>query len=176
MINGLVSEAYSVAIQADGKIVTAGLSDLGFDASGPYNFALMRQTENGSLDKTFGNNGKVVTDFGGRDIAYAVAIQGDQKIVVAGVTQNRSAKHFALTRYLRSGKPDSAFGVNGKVTTDFGVNSEAYAIAIQSNQKIVAVGITETGSISHFALVRYLHNGSLDKSFGVSGKMIVDFR
>jgi len=175
VVNGLVSEANSVAMQADGKIVTAGLSDNGFDASGPYNFALMRYRETGRLDKAFGNNGKVVVDFGGVDIAHAVAIQDDQKIVAAGVTENRSVKHFAITRFLQSGAPDITFGVNGKVTTDFGVNSEAYAIAIQGNQRIVVVGVTGTGLTADFALVRYLYNGTLDKSFGTSGKMITHF-
>ena len=51
---------YSVAIQADGKIVLGGLVD---SVSGGVNFGLARYNINGELDTTFGNGGKVITDF-----------------------------------------------------------------------------------------------------------------
>lgn len=69
---------YSVAIQTDGKIVAAGTNG--------YSFTLARFNPNGSLDISFGNGGKVMSDFGfGGNIVHALLIQPDGKILAAGV-------------------------------------------------------------------------------------------
>ena len=132
------------------------------------------QAAAGDLDPTFGNGGKVITDFsGGNDFAYDVAIQEDQKLVVVG-TDDRSdpSAGFALARYNPDGSLDSSFGVGGKVTTKFTrVFDTAFAVAIQRDRKIIAAG---TADISGFALARYNPDGSLDPSFGVGGKVITD--
>ena len=82
-----VGEAYSVAIQSDGKIVVAGVSN--------NDFALARYTTAGELDTSFSGDGKLTQDFGQLDTAYSVAIQSDGKIVVAG----RGNSRFALARF-----------------------------------------------------------------------------
>jgi uncharacterized delta-60 repeat protein len=145
-------EAYGVAIQADGKIVTAGSYDNGTD----WDFALARYNANGSLDTTFDTDGKVVTSFGpGYDIAYGVAIQADGKIVAAG-TNGAGDSGFALARYKTNGTLDTTFDTDGKVTTAIGsVDEQAYSVAIQSDGKIVAVGLTNSGTDDDFALARY---------------------
>jgi uncharacterized delta-60 repeat protein len=73
--------ANDVAIQADGKIVAAGLDN---SSTGDGDFALARYNPGGSLDPSFDGDGRVLTDFGGGDRAYGVAIQTDGKIVAAG--------------------------------------------------------------------------------------------
>ncbi len=82
--------ASAVAIQPDGRIVTAG-------RSGSGDFALARYNADGSLDPSFGSGGKVTTDFGGFDVASGVALQADGKIIAAG--QGGSGSDFALARY-----------------------------------------------------------------------------
>ena len=84
---GSVDVAYSVAIQSDGKIVVAGVSN--------NDFALARYTTAGLLDTSLSGDGKVTQDFGQLDTAYSVAIQSDEKIVVAG----RGFSKFALARF-----------------------------------------------------------------------------
>ena len=82
-VTGGSDDANGLAIQADGKIVVAGRSYRG-DVTG-YDFALARYNIDGSLDTSFGTDGKVTTDFaGGSDEVTGVAIQGDGQIVVAG--------------------------------------------------------------------------------------------
>jgi uncharacterized delta-60 repeat protein len=151
-----------VAVQPDGKIVVAGSSwTVRSD-----DFAVARYNLDGSLDSTFGTGGKVTTDFGSSyDWAYAVAIQPDGKIVLAGQSQF----DFALVRYNPDGSLDSTFGVDGKVTTNFGPNisSTAYSVAVHTDGKIVAAGQAN----SDFAVVRYNPNGSLDTSFDGDGKV-----
>jgi uncharacterized delta-60 repeat protein len=93
--------ASDVALQADGKIVVAGSA--GFAGEGSdTTFALARYGTNGTLDSTFGGNGKVATGFAqGPAGAYGVAIQADRKIVaVGGVSLSETDIGFALARYL----------------------------------------------------------------------------
>jgi uncharacterized delta-60 repeat protein len=128
--------ANAAAVQADGKIVVAGaVSDVAGD------FALVRYDAGGSLDSSFGSGGIVRTDFSGRaDLALALAIQSDGKIVAAGFAVT-STSDFALARYNSDGSLDSSFGSGGKVTTDFFLRSDGVgALAIQGDGKIVAAG------------------------------------
>ncbi len=166
----------SVAIQGDGKIVVAGYSY-------GYDFSLIRYNTNGTLDNTFGNDGKVSTDFGSStDMAFSVVIQGDSKIVVAGkgstlFTDDPANYDFALARYNSNGSLDNAFGSGGKVLTDVGNSSSdfGYAVALQNDGKIVVAGRSDNGLSFDFALVRYNSNGTLDSAFGVGGKATADF-
>jgi len=156
----------AVTIQKNGKIVVAGFANA--------NFALVRYNTNGSLDVTFGDEGKVMTDFAGSDNGNAVALQKDGKIVVAG----ESDLGFSVARYNVDGSLDATFGDGGKVTTAFviGINDNGNAVVIQKDGKIVVVGQTgPSESGIDIALVRYNTDGSLDASFGVGGKVITDF-
>ena len=173
--------ASALALQPDGKIVVAG----GAFNTSSSDFALTRYNTNGTLDPTFGNAGKVTTDFSGSDDgAFGVAIQSDGKIVVAGrasaVVAGAVQSDFGLARYHTDGTLDTGFGSGGKVTTDFsGSFDEAHALTIQLDGKIVLAGRartqTSTGSNDDFALARYNTNGSLDTSFGTSGRVTTDF-
>ena len=178
--------ARGIAIQPDGKLVTAGSAE---DRSGPgwaNDFALARYNSDGSLDTSFGNGGKVTTAFfGDSDDASDVALQDDGKIVVAGSTFNNvdSSWDVALARYNPDGSLDTSFGNGGKVVTDYsGGDDEARAVAIQQDGKIVAAGVNRQPppgenepSNYDFALARYNTDGSLDTSFDGDGKVTTDF-
>jgi uncharacterized delta-60 repeat protein len=126
----------------------------------------------GDLDPTFGDGGKVITDFNGNnDFIHGVAVQNDGKIVVAGETNNGSNSAFALVRYTARGTPDTGFGTDGKVIASIGpYNSFAYGLALQPDGKIVAAGFFEDG-VQHFALVRCTASGEMDTSFGTGGRV-----
>ncbi|MGD9562114.1 MAG: PxKF domain-containing protein [Pyrinomonadaceae bacterium] len=145
--------AYSVAIQPDGKIVAAGYSINGLN----YDFAVVRYNADGSLDTTFDTDGKVTTPVGSfGDIVYSVAIQPDGKIVAAGHSFNGSNDHFAVVRYNADGSLDTSFDTDGKVTTPVGSYYDyADSVAIQPDGKIVAAGSSNNGSNNEFAVVRY---------------------
>jgi len=89
---------YGLAIQSNGKLLVAGLT--GNDGS--RDFILARYNTNGSLDNTFSSNGWLTTDFGGDDWGYALDLQEDGRIIVAGVTNAGAGgdSDFALARYL----------------------------------------------------------------------------
>jgi uncharacterized delta-60 repeat protein len=178
----------AVAIQKNGKIVVAGTAFNG--NTGGNDFALVRYNRNGSLDKSFGSDGKVTTHFFGgprpqfdtANRANALAIQSNGKIVVAGVDVNKTTgvNDFALLRYNRHGDLDHQFGNGGKVTTDFGgIFAEARGLALQPDGKMVVVGTTiDTFDVvtrnSDFALARYHSDGRLDTTFGTGGKVVTD--
>jgi len=166
--------AYALAVDASGRLLVAGRV-----AEGLGDFALLRLSRDGTVDTTFGTGGKVTTDFaGGADTAYAVAVQPDGKIVLAGTaTVAGSGQDFAVARYLDSGAPDLAFGGGtGKVTTAFGADSDAaYALLLQPDGKIVLGGDSNQGSSTtgvDFALARYGADGTLDATFGSGGKVV----
>jgi len=134
----------------------------------------------GELDPAFGSGGWVMTNFfGGNDSASGVAIQSNGDIVVVGTTSNPASTqgtNFAVARYLPNGTLDTSFAGTGKVSTDFfGANDSASGVAIQPNGNIVVVGTATNGTVTEFALARYLPNGTLDPSFGNNGKVANSF-
>ncbi len=167
---------WSLALQSDGKIIAAGRSRaLGGNTSD--DFAAARLNTDGTLDTSFGIGGKVVTDFARLpDFGYAVVIQPDDKIIVAGQAESRiNDWNFGLVRYNPDGSVDSSFGKGGKVTTQFsGTADGAFAVKLQPNGKIVAAGIYG-GVGTAFALARYNFDGTPDTSFGHNGKVITFF-
>ena len=160
---------YGVEVLSDGKILAAGYAHNGTN----YDFALARYTAAGVLDTTFGTGGKVITPIGsGADHIRAMAVQSDGKIVVAGNSHNGTNYDFAVARYTAAGALDTGFSTDGKVTTAIGSGNEtAFAVAVQSDGKIVAAGHSHNGTDEDFALVRYTAAGALDTGFSTDGKV-----
>jgi uncharacterized delta-60 repeat protein len=166
--------ANALAIQPlDGKIVVAGyayINAIGSPTQSYLDFALVRYNPNGTLDSTFGVGGKALTDFAGEfDVANAVALQADGRIVAAGyhsyLSNVETHVDFMVVRYTADGVPDATFGTNGVVLTPFDGADAAQSIAIQSDCKIVVAGYTWPVSLTewgeqfeydaNFALARY---------------------
>ena len=179
--------AFSVAIQADGRLVLAGYVRNTLDIDGA-DFALARYNTDGSLDTSFGTGGRVTTDISGHvDIATSVAVMADGRVLVGGSGASQSSSldptaysyNFELARYNSSGSLDTSFGAGGKVITDlFGHGEQLGRILVQDDGKILAVGYSQTTSSVEsrdFALVRYQADGSLDSDFGAGGKVNTDF-
>jgi uncharacterized delta-60 repeat protein len=173
--------ATAVAVQPDGKIVVAGWVQSGADMT-TADFAVARYNPDGTLDSDFGTGGMVTSDFAGStDLAHAVAIQADGRIIVAGEAISGTQNSFALIRYNNDGAIDTSFGNGGKVLTTFSDrDSRAYEIVLQPDQKIAVAGDsfhTPAPSLddSDFALARYNSDGSLDVSFGTGGLVTTDF-
>ena len=160
---------YSVALQADGKIILAG-----YTTGANIDFAVVRYNANGSLDTSFDTDGKVITPVGTtNDYGRSAAIQADGKIVVGGYISNGASYNFAVVRYNTDGSLDTAFDTDGKVTTAIGTTSLANYLVIQTDGKILLAGYS-AGTTNDFAVARYNTNGSLDTSFDTDGKATTD--
>ena len=158
----------AVAVQPDGKIVAAGAVS-GAQSS---DIALARYNRDGSLDSTFGDNGKTTTDSSNLyDEAFDVIIQPDGKIVAAG-THNVG---LSVVRYNSDGSLDNSFGSGGRVTTDFFTGfDEARGVIIDDIGRIIAAGFTHLSTKTSFAAARYKRDGSLDLTFGDGGRVTTD--
>ncbi|MBK8245085.1 MAG: hypothetical protein IPK88_16785 [Saprospiraceae bacterium] len=146
--------AYKIALQSDNKIlIVAGIRN----ATGS-DFGILRYNTDGSLDNTFGFNGKVVTDFSlFNNVSNSIAIQEDQKIVIAGFVGDSPNHNFALARYNASGSLDLSFGNNGKVVTDFGGDDAGFDITLQKDNKILVAGNSINSSkVGEIATSRYM--------------------
>jgi uncharacterized delta-60 repeat protein len=175
--------ASSLAIQPDGKIVSAGarssLRSTGED------FAVLRLNTNGTLDSSFGSGGKVFTDFIGlADRAKSVAIDSAGKIVVGGIAKMGSSLgntdltnyRFAVVRYTPNGTLDTSFDGDGRVTAGItNYYNGLKGLVVQSDGKIAGAGVVYTGdrSVVDGAVVRFNSDGSPDNTFGSNGNGIV---
>ena len=149
-----------VMIQPDGRIVVAGTIAVNAPHRG---VGVVRYNTDGTLDPSFGIGGSVATDFGEWMEGLAAALQEDGKIVVAGRSIDAtSCEHFSMVRYNNDGSLDDSFGINGRVVPDFasligaGCNGAAHAVAIQSDQKIVAAGSVSLGGTLTPTIATYL--------------------
>jgi uncharacterized delta-60 repeat protein len=170
---GSTDQAFAVAIDSIGRIVVAGSSsNVGVD------FAVARYNPDGTPDNTFNATGKVLTNFGRDDTATAVAIDSNDKIVVAGSSNAGGTYDFAVVRYNVDGTLDTTFNGTGRVLTDVGIASGDFGTAavIQADGKIVVGGLSDASGIPYdFSLVRYNPNGTLDLTFNTTGKVLTDF-
>jgi uncharacterized delta-60 repeat protein len=161
----------AVAVQADCKIVTAGLDYTGNTTSNYYDAMVSRYNTNGTADTSFGTNGTVITDISGQsDRIQAVLIQSDGKIVIGGPSGDGPNFYWELARYNSNGTLDTTFGSGGKVVfNQIGTYSEIWHLAQQSDGKILAMGDTNSGGSFDFAVARLNTDGSLDSTFGTGG-------
>jgi uncharacterized delta-60 repeat protein len=163
-----IASAYHLAIQSDGKIVVI--------PSLSSSTALLRFNSNGTLDSTFGSNGKVTLSYGPRMLLLQT-IGTEQRIVASGGGNS----HFMTARFLPDGQVDTSFGPSGTgyVSTSFcSYGDGAFTIAADSTGRLLVGGSTVSGpngsSDENFALTRYTSTGLPDASFGKGGKLTVD--
>lgn len=174
-----INEARAVAVQVDNKIVVAGYAPDSF--IGGAHFTLARYNTDGTLDTTFSADGIVTTVVNSAKIEYAkaIAIQPDGMILVAGYNNTGGATpgNFVLIRYDENGMPDTTFDGDGNTDgviantiqgSPYDI-SEAHAIALQPDGKILLAGTSSDGSNFDTALVRYNTDGSLDTTFDTGG-------
>ena len=167
-------ESLGVAIQGDGKIVLAGYR--GRDV------AVARFLADGRPDDSFGTAGAVTTIASGQ--AVAVAVDGDDRIVVAGVATVDREDDFGdlfVARLLEDGSPDTSFNLTGQVVIDVqGQTNQAQNVLLQPDDMIVVSGSspnptsTGVGLDQHTDLARYQTGGLLDPDFGDGGTVRLD--
>src|SRR5262245_37166136 len=132
----------------------------------------------GMLDPTFGVDGRVTTRFPtpSGDFCYAVAVDSQGRVIVAGSTDKGANYDFAISRYTAAGALDTSFGSAGVLNFAFGASEDqAYCVAVDSLDRVLVAGVTNSGSNFDFAVARLTATGALDTSFDGDGKQIIDF-
>ena len=134
-------QAAAITLQADGKIILAGQT-----RDSVLSMALVRYNSDGTVDSSFGVNGRVVTHVAIQSVFSAVAVQSDGEILAAGHTATQyiglDLDHdFTVIRYKTNGSVDSSFGSNGIAFTNFIITPSSYDIltclVLQPDNKIV---------------------------------------
>jgi uncharacterized delta-60 repeat protein len=150
--------ALAIALQTDGKIILAGQTEESGGA-GFHIFAVARYTEDGALDNSFHDDGKVTRDLGQDNTVRGVVVQPDGKIVVAGYDYDPEDDDYDFLvslRLLENGDIDPCYGQAGTFAHSFGgMNySNIWSMALQSDGRILFAG-HESADGGDFALVRY---------------------
>lgn len=169
--------ANAVAVQPDGKIVVAGVTQTA-GAGSQREIAVLRYRPDGSPDNSFSLNGEA--DFGiataADDVATGVFVQPDGKILMAGTSLPQPDNYaFSLARMNPNGTSfDGGFGTGGKMMFSFGTaNDECYGLAVQPDGKILVIGGAEGNSGNYdAAIARLLANGDFDPAFSGDGKAL----
>ena len=157
--------AGAVGIDSAGRIMVGGTARIGGD-----DFAVMALTPDGLFDNGFSGDGRATIGFGDGEDSHDLLIQPDGKIVLVGETNYRSfldpvfGHYFALARLNPNGSLDGSFNGDGKRTSKVGDWNYAYAGALDSNGRIVAVG-------ESFEVARFYPSGALDPNFDGDGKL-----
>jgi uncharacterized delta-60 repeat protein len=166
--SGGYERIYSMALQpGDAKILVAGQTT---DMTGTTGAVVYRLNANGSLDNGFGQGGTSRIDPVGT--AYAVAVQPDGKVLVAGSATVNDTGNAVVHRLNPNGSPDTGFGQGGRLGLGAG---DALALALQPDGKIVIAGDADVSATDADAVVHRLNpNGTLDPTFGQSGRVAID--
>ena len=157
--HSFADQATDVAIQSDGKIVVVGSS---FHVQTlTYELAMARYNADGTLDSSFGSDGRETTLFPVFALAKSIAVQSDGKINVAG----DFGSSFGIVRYNANGTLDASFGTGGSGLTQIGFGEEngsrGYGVAVQNDGNLVVAGYLQNGSHTDAVLARFVGNSEI---------------
>lgn len=156
------SEAKTMAIQADGKILIAGDTSLGSVTK----MSVTRMNTDGSVDTSFATNGFLnFSTSTSKSFINDIAVQSDGKIVLAGYEWNGISGNFALVRLNQNGSFDTTFGTNGIAILDSGMDEIGKSLHLLEDGKILIAGDIS----DQFGMTRVLSDGSIDTDFGTNG-------
>jgi uncharacterized delta-60 repeat protein len=165
-----INQAQALAVQPNGKIITAGYSG--------DNGVIVQYNNDGTLDQTFNASqtpGYIVLKAGTQTALYAIGLQPDGKIIVAGYTSINNIDNALIARFNRDGSFDGSFhdtnnnNTGGIITTTFGSNSQLYSIALQPNGNIIVAGWSTYLGFANALIARYTSDGNLDTTFNTNG-------
>lgn len=154
VLSDIFGEAMSTALQSDGKVLAGGY--VWNPVLDEHYFCLARFNTDGSADRSFGSNGRIVTEFTAFNFISDLFVQANGRIVVGG------GSPFKLLRFTVDGKPDHRFGVAGRVVDFTGGYSAMFGLALQPDGKIVAVGL-------HQDYDQFIYRGVIARYQGLHG-------
>jgi uncharacterized delta-60 repeat protein len=174
--------AVSCVLDSTGRIIICGQAM----QDGLWRFALACCTQDGELDSSFADNGIALPSLGsGDELATSVLHRVDGKLLVSGCISG-SSEDFGTVTFDENGLIDSGYGSDGIATTTLTTQEGSTCSAFQVDGRLVLAG-TSTGTprgptrssylgdlvaYVHFALARFMTDGSPDKDFGQDGIVI----
>lgn len=152
-----------ICIQSNGKIVVAGFLNT-TDGLTDKVVGVTRFNYNGTLDASFGSNGKVIAQTGNNTYPRQIINLNNDKFIL-NVSNEASASYTSNSlKYEINGALDTTFGANG-IVSDGNYNLD---MILQPDGKIIKAGSIN----SQFGIKRFNINGSIDTTFGNNGEII----
>ena len=159
--------ATDAALDSAGRIVLAGYSTAA--TTGAVDALAGRFFVDGTLDPSFGDDGMVEIDLGGREWAYGVAVDDSNRILLAGGHGEAAAPELMLLRLLAEGSVDGTFGVGGLAELEWPGRNQASDLILLADQRLLVSATVGDGEYYVGKLVRYDPDGHLDISYGIAG-------
>jgi len=170
-----------VIIQPDGKILLGGDALTGILDS-DFDLIFARLNPDGSFDSSFDGDGIKSVGFGINERFGGMAIDFSgtpatnpdfNKIIAAGIRWGADPAQAAVlvTRLTAGGAVDNTYDGdgNGQVHPPGGTSPQVTGVVVEDDGRIVVGGYYATGGLYDYALVRFLHTGPLDTTFGPAG-------
>ena len=186
-INGSVRKfddnGMDICLQTDGKLLITGQSHSGpSDVNigvrhNPVDVYLTRFNTDGSIDATFGNNGRIFTDKGNnRHTPRRVCQTSDGRILVAGsIAQQRKQSDVFVYAFDTNGRPDTLFEGRGALRLRYSSSDEGNDLCTTPDGKFYITGTTTRGSDPYVFVSRFNNDGTADTSFNKKGRVVLDF-
>jgi uncharacterized delta-60 repeat protein len=162
-----------IAVLDDGRILAAGQAQVD---SLTVQIAIVRLLADGSLDPAFGEDGKLMVDYGsytGPSVSLLQPLPGGGFLIAGSYVTKFHAMHgIFLRRFLSDGSPDASFGQNGRVSIqDIGGEDHFHTLVVLPDKKLLAVGYSYTGLNYPLLMMRLNPDGSMDTTFGQGGRV-----
>lgn len=166
--------ATSLVIQEDGKILITGYSY----GNNENKLIMARYNTDGSPDITFHSTGSfelVPNNPNDFSWGFSTVLQKDGKSLVTGTIGRMPNVDFMILRLNADGSLDVSFGQGGVATYDYGFSEDVgYALALDTFERIIVTGYTKKNDNFDMAVLRCLHDGQPDPTFGNDGKIQLD--
>ena len=165
--------ARAVAVQEDGRIIIAGTSENAANEASSEIF-LVRLTEAGFPDDSFGTEGKLVLPLQDKPgVAYDLQVAADGDILVAGTVGAGTGMQAMIARIDQQGNLDSTFGEKGIVFIARDYDTAAHSLVLLGDDAILLAGYSKPAEVAGLSLFRLKADGAVDQSFGNKGEVQV---
>jgi uncharacterized delta-60 repeat protein len=162
-VSDIFDDALAITRTDDGKYLVAGNTE----APGTLTICLFRFNADGTIDTSWGDDGRVVQTLGSGDMGWAVSIADDGKILVGGTNTSDNTAVFA--RFHTDGQLDKTFGNGGAVVTQMTSDDHVQQITYAEDGSALLLSV---GRDDDYVL-RFNADGTLDTSFGTNGRVSV---
>jgi uncharacterized delta-60 repeat protein len=149
-------------LQSNDKFITSNI----VHRDTPYSsiYTISRYNTDGTLDASFGHNGKITSDTS----IYVIYKQENDKLWVRSGPVDYHSDSMLIVRYTADGIIDSSFGQNGKTVFHFNIGTTSE----QQDGSFIISGRVGLGPNATQALYKVKSNGLLDSTFGENGKVL----
>jgi uncharacterized delta-60 repeat protein len=159
-LEGGDAEGWGIEPLSGGKVLVIGYGKNGNQQDSPLDAAVVRFTNAGEEDPTFGGgDGVVFSDLGGdTDNVLATAVLPSGKLLVAGSEGPKGQPYGAVVARLKpNGTLDTSFSGDGVAHAGFAGNSQFWGLGVTSSNAVVATGFAyDTPAPDTFATARFL--------------------